>query len=182
MTNWPHAPLHRFGDSGIYFVTAGTYFKQHFFRDPQALDTLQDSLFIQAERHKCDLQAWSLFSNHYHLVVNSDDGRGVREMLTRLHVQTAIDQNRRDGASGRKVWYQFRETQLTFERSWLARLKYTHENAVHHGLVRNAENYRWCSASWFASTARKAFVETVRSFKLDRVNVPDDYVVECGSL
>lgn len=177
MRAWHHAPIHRFGEAGFYFVTAGTYLKQHVYRDSQALDALQDALFAQAEEHECNLQAWSLFSNHYHLVLDADDGRQIHDMLTRFHVKTAIEQNRRDGINGRRVWYQFRETRLSFQRSWLARLKYTHENAVHHGLVQNAENYRWCSASWFAATARKSFAETVRRFKTDRILVYDDYQV-----
>ena len=176
MVDWPHAPLHRFGESGIYFVTASTYLKKHLFRG-SALDSLQESLFAQATKHACRLQAWALFPNHYHLVVACDAGEHVKAMLSGFHVDSAININRADDAKGRQVWFQFRDTQLTFERSWLARLKYTHDNAVHHGVVRNAENYRWCSASWFASSARASFVETVRRMKTDRVKVYDDFVV-----
>jgi putative transposase len=179
-TDWPHAPLHRFGGCSVYFVTAGTLRKQHYFRAPAARDYLRDSLFNHAKAHECWLQAWAIFSNHYHLVVASDLGENVKRMLRKFHVNTAIDANRHDGVKGRKVWYQFRDTQLTIEASWLARLRYTHENAVHHGLVRDATQYRWCSASWFASTARPAFVETVRRIKIDRVNVYDDYAAVEG--
>jgi putative transposase len=83
--------------------------------------------------------------------------------------------NRREGVKGRKVWFQFRDLKLTFESSWLARLRYTHENAVHHGLVHDAANYRWCSASWFSSSAPRSFVETVRRVKVDSINVYDDF-------
>jgi hypothetical protein len=38
-----------------------------------------------------------------------------------------------------------------------------------------AQNYRWCSASWFERNASRAFVNTVKSFKIDRVQVPDDF-------
>ena len=69
----------------------------------------------------------------------------------------------------------FRETELTYEQSWLARLKYTHENAVHHRLVVDATRYRWCSAGWFEDNARASFVKTVRGVKIDRVNVYDDF-------
>jgi putative transposase len=177
MYDWPHAPLHRFGQAGIYFVTAGTYQKQHFYRDASALDVLQQTLFEKAKQHHCSLQAWSLFSNHYHLVVSADAGDSVRTLIARLHVDAAIEINRRDGAKGRRVWFQARDTLLTFERSWLARLRYTHENAVHHGLVTNAKNYRWCSANWFASTSRRSFVDTVARIRIDRVRVPDDFDV-----
>ena len=175
MVDWPHAPIHRFGEAGIYFITGATLYRQHFFRAPEALDALRDSLFSYAARNDCSLQAWALFSNHYHLVAECDRGAQIARMLYDVHKNTAIEQNHRDGAKGRKVWYQYRDTQLTNERSWLARLRYTHENAVHHGLVLNAENYRWCSAAWFAATARHSFVETLKRVKIDRVKVYDDF-------
>jgi putative transposase len=173
--DWPHAPIHRFGESGVYFVTAGTRQKQHFFTHPATLDFLQNTLFTEASKHRCSLQAWALFSNHYHVVVAADAGDDVRDMLHRFHVESATRLNEHDGVRERTVWYQFRDSQLTFERSWLARLRYTHENAVHHGLVRDATRYPWCSASWFANTARASFVKIVRSMKIDAVSVYDDY-------
>ena len=173
--DWPHAPAHRFGEAGVYFITAGTLYKRPFFRAPEALDALRDSLFAYATRYDCWLQAWALLSNHYHLVIESDDGEKIARMLCELHKNTAIDANRRDGVKGRKVWYQYWDVQLTSERSWLARLRYTHENAVHHGLVASAESYPWCSASWFTRTARPSFVTTVKNMKIDRVRVFDDF-------
>jgi putative transposase len=173
--DWPHAPLHRFDNAGVYFVTAGTHLKQHFFSDAAALDALEAALFAHVAKHLCRLQAWALFSNHYHLVIAADEGEAVREMISAFHRSAAIDVNRRDRTTARKVWYQYRDTQLTYERSWLARLKYTHENAVHHGIVDDARKYRWCSASWFVETAKPAFVQTVRRLKIDRLSVYDEY-------
>ena len=173
--DWPHAPVHRFSEGGAYFVTGATLYKQHFFGSARALDALLATLFLVAEKYACSLQAWALFSNHYHLVVQSEIGERIGQMLTRFHVSSAIDLNRRDQTKGRKVWFQFRDTQLTNERSWLARLRYTHENAVHHGLVTDATRYPWCSAAWFERIANPSFVATVRQVKIDRVRVYDDF-------
>ena len=174
MIDWPHAPVHRFSSNGIFFVTGGTYLKRHYYRDRQSLDALLDMLLGLAREHSISLQAWTVFSNHYHLVADCA-GEALRLMLSELHSQQAIACNQRDNAEGRKVWYQFRDTELTFERSWLARLRYTHENAVKHGLVRVATDYPWCSASWFEKNASPSFVRSVRSFKIDRLNVVDDF-------
>jgi putative transposase len=76
------------------------------------------------------------------------------------------------------VWFQFWDVQLTYERSWLARLRYTHQNAVHHGIVNEAAQYRWCSAAWFERTAKASLVGTIRRLKIDRVNVYDDFTPE----
>ena len=76
---------------------------------------------------------------------------------------------------GRQVWFNFRDTELTFEESYFARLNYVHHNAVKHGLVSVANQYRWCSAAWFERTATSAQVKTVYSFNYDRVSVEDDF-------
>jgi hypothetical protein len=43
--DWPHAPVHRLSDCGTYLVTAGTLYKEHCFRGPDALNLLQSALF-----------------------------------------------------------------------------------------------------------------------------------------
>jgi putative transposase len=168
MVDWPHAPPHRFEDAGVYFITGATLHKRHVFTTPAALDELQNLLFTLARVHDCWLSAWCLLVNHYHLVLQAD-GAAIREMLTMLHRRSATDRG------GEHVWFQYRDTQLTYQASWLARLRYTHENAVHHGLVADATDYPWCSAAWFEATAKRTFVETVQRMKIDRVKVFDDY-------
>ena len=175
MVDWHHAPIHRFEGGGTFFVTGATYFKQLLFKEARFLDGLQETLFVQAEAHQCWLQAWSLLANHYHLVFTCEDGDRARSMLARFHTESAIALNKQQGAAGRKVWYQYWDKTLTFEASWLARLRYTHENAVHHKLVSNAVDYRWCSASWFANNAPSPFYKTVQQIKIDRVKVYDDF-------
>ena len=67
--------------------------------------------------------------------------------------------------------------QLTYEKSYLARLNYVHQNPVKHGLVRVPSLYPWCSASWFERTAKPAQVKTIYRFKTDRLKILDDYDV-----
>jgi hypothetical protein len=74
-----------------------------------------------------------------------------------------------------RVWYQYWDKTLTIESSWLARLKYTYENAVHHRLVRDAKDYPWCSASWFEKSAPREFVQTVARMKTDKLKVYDPF-------
>jgi len=83
--------------------------------------------------------------------------------------------NSLDHAVGRQVWFNFRETRLTFQRSYLARLNYVRQNPVRHGLVPVANQYPWCSARWFERTASPAMVKSIYRFKIDRVRIPDDF-------
>jgi putative transposase len=179
---WPHAPPHFTGSKGIYFVTAGTYQKLHHFSGDDRLEVLHRGLLQVASDSGWRMQAWAVFPNHYHFVAASPDGEGsaasLSGMLAKLHEKTAKWVNRLDQSPGRKVWYNFRDTQLTFEKSWLARLHYVHANAVHHRLVRVAADYPWCSAAWFERSASSAFAKTVYSLKTDKLRVDDDFDVQ----
>ena len=99
-------------------------------------------------------------------------------MLGHLHEETAKWVNRLDGVEGRNVWHNFLDTLLTYEKSYLARLNYVHQNAVKHRLVPVANQYPWCSAAWFERTARPAQVKTIYGFKTDSLNVYDEYEVD----
>lgn len=177
MLDWPHSPPHRFENDGTYFITAGTYLKRHHFRRSDDLSRLMSLLFALTDEFELSLQAWSLFSNHYHLVAQGK-GESLRLMLSKFHATSSRELNAREQQVGRQVWFQFRDTELTYERSWIARLKYTHSNAVKHGLVSNSTDYPWCSAAWFERVSSPAFCRTVQRFGLDRIRIFDEYDVE----
>lgn len=176
--DWPHAPLHRLSERGTFIVTAGTLGKEHFFRDAGRLDYLEAELLAKAKQYNWQLEAWAVFSNHYHFVGHAvESAESLRPFLAHLHSDTAREVNRRDNVRQRQVWFNFWETQITFEKSYLARLNYVHQNAVRHQLVAAAALYRWCSAAWFERTATPAQVKTIYSFRTDRLKVIDDFDV-----
>ncbi len=176
MPDWPHAPIHRLDAAGAYMVTAGTYRKLHVFDTPAKLDLVRGMLFDVAAELDWRLQAWAVLANHYHFIaISPEHATTLRKLISKLHTLTAGELNRVDEAPGRRVWYQFWDSHLTYERSYLARLNYVHQNPVHHGVVEVATQYRWCSAGWFERTASAAFQKTVMAFKTDRLRVKDDF-------
>ena len=179
---WPHAPTHMLAASGTFFVTAGTYLKAHYFRARDRLSVLHRGLLTVARDFGWSLEAWAVFSNHYHFVGHSpaheQGAASLAQMLGLLHEKTAKWVNNSDAKPGRKVWHNFWETQLTYEKSYFARLSYVHLNPVKHGLVPVANRYPWCSASWFEREATPAQVKTIYEFPIDRVNVYDDFDVD----
>jgi putative transposase len=175
--DWPHAPVHRLRDAGTYIVTAGTYKGTHHFHDAERLTCLTKSLLALADKYGWELQAWAVFSNHYHFVAESRQPATLRRFVQHLHSVSAKHVNQLDGTLGRPIWFQYWDTLLGSQKSYLARLNYVHTNAVRHGLVREPSLYPWCSASWFQRTASRAFHATVMAFPSDRVSVPDEYDV-----
>ena len=177
LKDWPHAPIHRLDDTcAVYMVTGATLRKSLLFKGVQRLSLLENEMLSLARKHQWHLQAWAIFANHYHLVArggpNSSD---LDAFLHELHSNTARKLNEGDDSIGRQVWYNFWETKLTYERSYLARLNYVHQNPVRHGLANVANQYQWCSARWFEKTATPAAIRTIYSFKTDKLNIADDY-------
>jgi len=172
--SWSHAPLHFNAIDAVYIVTCGTYLKRPFYRDTTDLDLFESQLFEVARKHHIVLHAWCLLINHYHLVLAADAGT-LEPFFRHLHSIASIALNRRQNAPGRKVWFQYRDTVISDEGSYFARLKYVQENAVHHNVIANAENYKWCSARWLAEHASRGFVKAVAEASLGSIKVEDDF-------
>src|SRR5262249_24006691 len=121
--DWPHAPVHRLGSDGVYMVTAATLYKEHLFHSPHKLTMLEMQLLSLSKTYHWQLEAWAIFPNHYHFIARSSaDSDDLKRMLSQLHRDTARELNRSDDKFGRQVWYNFWDTQLTYERSYLSRL------------------------------------------------------------
>ena len=178
MPDWPHSPRRKLTQSGTYIVTAATYRKEPIFSSRQRLDLLLDSLLTVCAKYEWNLEAWATFPNHYHFVAGTAGPNGLRRMLQELHSLTARTINGIDCQPGRRVWFQYWDTRITNQCSYLARLHYVHENAVHHGVVKRAADYPWCSAGWFERSADAAFRKTVLGFPCDKVSMPDSFDVK----
>lgn len=177
--DWPHSPLHRLESPGTYFVTASTRYKLPLFATSGRLDLIQREFLRLARQYDWQIEAWAIFPNHYHFVGHHHSKADkLSRFLGHLHGCTANEINRQDDQAGRKVWFNYWETRLTYPKSYLARLNYVHQNAVKHGIVRVANRYPWCSAAWFERTASPAQVKTIYSIQTDRIRVHDDYEVD----
>jgi putative transposase len=176
MPRWHHSPLHKIDEKGAYIITAGTYKKQHFFNTTEKMQLLENTLFTIANEVSWNLQAWALFSNHYHFVaISPDNPQSLKNFILKLHLISAREINKIDGISDRRIWFQYWETHITFYKSYFVRLNYVHNNPVHHRIVRVATEYPWCSARWFENKAKDSFKRTISSFKTDKIKIIDDF-------
>jgi REP-associated tyrosine transposase len=183
MPDWPHSPTHRLSAAGAYMITGGTYRKQAFFGSRERLKFLCETLLDLAADYKLQLEAWAVFPNHYHFVATSPARiADLRRFIGNLHTMTAKEVNWLDRTPERKVWFQYWDSHITYQKSYLARLNYVHSNAVKHGLVRRPEQYEWCSAGWFQRTAERSFCETVMRIRSEGIRIRDDFSVNSAEI
>ncbi|MGB6220347.1 transposase [Haloferula sp.] len=159
-------------------ITARSTDAVHLLSDDTLKDWFQQTLFSIADELSWKIEAWAILSNHYHFIAHIGEGEDNAKSLTaglrKLHSLTTKELNIRDGTPGRnRLWQNFRDTHLTLQRGYLARLNYVHRNPVHHGIVRVATDYQWCSARHFKNAVSPAWLATVASFKFDEIAQKD---------
>jgi putative transposase len=173
---WHHRPIHVFTPDTMYMVTAGTLAREHLFRAKDSLRMLEGTLLEVYAFYSWNVQAWAVLANHYHIIAQSPgDGKSLKPMIQRIHSQTARLLNKQDNTPGRRVWFQYWDTCLTYENSYYPRLNYVHNNPLKHGLANRSEDYPYCSATWFRERADPAFRKKVESYRYDRLDIEDDF-------
>jgi len=96
------------------------------------------------------------------------------QLIQKLHSSTTREINRRNPSENQKrLWQNYRETLLTHQASYLARLHYVHQNAVHHKLVLIGSDWKWCSAAAFKKAVTPGWLKTIASFGYGKIAVKD---------
>ncbi len=176
-TSWHHAPPHVFCPDVNYMLTAGTYGKERLFNTNEKLSVVEKTIISCLEKFEWSPIAWAVMSNHYHLIIRSPqkNSDNLKTMVKDIHTKSAIALNQMDGQKGRKVWFEYWDSCLTYENSYYARLKYVMNNPVHHGLVVNAEDYQHCSAGFFKFNADKGIRKRLETYSTDKLKIPDAF-------
>lgn len=105
------------------------------------------------ERHRCELNALCLMSNHGHLVLIPPDTKTLSAFMHRFAQRYAVFRNGRRNASGKLFEERFR-SKLIDDDSYLATLlPYIDANSVRAGIHERAELNPWCTYRLHAGLA-----------------------------
>lgn len=99
-----------------------------------------------SQRHKVDVLAYCLMTNHVHLILVPRTESGLQDVLKPLHMRYAQYVNRNQGWKGH-VWQgRYFSSPLDERYTWAA-IQYVERNPVRAKIVRKAECYPWSSAA-----------------------------------
>jgi len=173
---YPHNPPHYFVPNAMYIVTGSILYNKRLLTDDKRKSLVYDILFERAKHWSWSLEAWAVLENHYHFIGQAPENALTLEKLIRqFHSKSAVELNRLDKTLGRKVWHNYWDTCLTYEKSYLARLHYVHINPVKHGLVEDAIEYPYCSYRWFIEQGDGVLKERVFAQPIDKIKVFDAF-------
>jgi len=171
-----HNPPHYFVPNAMYMVTGAILHKQHLLSEARRKEFFLKTLFAKASSFDWVLEAWAVLHNHYHFIAQApENATTLAKLIQQIHSITAIQINKWDNTSGRQVWQNYWDTCITYEKSYLARLRYVHENPVKHGLVENAIDYPYCSYKWFIEQSDDDLTKQVVNQPIDKIKIIDDF-------
>ncbi len=173
-----HNPPHLFSPNSKYFITGATYKKKMCFKRNEAKEQLLKSISIGFNRHGWILEDWVILDNHYHLLGNApDDSSNLSEMMQEIHKFVAlwVKKNIPESGGSEKVMYNYRDTCITYEASYFARLNYIWNNPVKHGYTNSAEE--WVYGSYFKKAERdkEELEKIIKKYPCNTINIKDNY-------
>ena len=103
-------------------------------------------LLKETSRSSCVVvHAYSLMSNHYHLIVTPASAEALPKMMKALDGSYVRYYNRQHERSGTLWNGRYRGLIIKDERYWLTCLRYVEQNPVRAGMVSAPEAYEWSS-------------------------------------
>lgn len=145
LKRYPHAPAHLFVPGAKYWVTGSAYKHRKFFRAAETKWEMLRILNLGCQKFGWQLEDWVILDDHYHLMLQaSDDGRKtIADVMNNFHKFSSmwIRKNYPEFKKEKRIFCNYWDTCITYERSYYARLNYLYHNPVKHGYVEKAEDY-----------------------------------------
>lgn len=173
---YKHSPPHFFKDNQVYMITASTYKKLPLLTDDSIKLFLLDLILNKFNKYHWRIDAYVILNNHYHLLVQAlSNAQSLPKIIREIHKFSAIEINRQRSRSVHKVWWNYWDTLITYEKSYYARLNYIHFNPVKHGYVEDPINYSFSSYKSFYDSDPETALSVHKIYPFDKVKIKDDF-------
>lgn len=173
---YKHNPPHLFLPGRLYFITGATYKKTDFLAPAATKKIFLEQLFFYAHKFGWELRFWSVLNNHYHLIAQAPgETCSLSKLIHDLHSFSAKGINAKNRAKGARVWWNYWDSCLTYERSYFARINYIHWNCVKHGLAKSPVAYEFSSYPLYLEKNAGEMKEIETRYPWDKIEVMDDF-------
>ena len=173
---YKHSPPHFFKSNQIYMITAATYNKLPLFKSEINKSFLLNIIINKFSLNKWKIDAYVILDNHYHLLVQSpEDSISLSKIINDIHKFSALEINRQEQTLGRKVWWNYWDSIITYEKSYYSRINYIHFNPVKHGYTNDPLTYAFSSYGEFYKSDQDRTVALINAYPFDKVKVNDDF-------
>lgn len=172
---YKHNPPHLLLNETAYMLTGSCFKKQMILINKEAKRTVIKVFGKLFREYEWEQVAWAVLDNHYHFLVKAKESACLPRLINRAHSAIAKLLNQMDQTPGRRIWYNYWDSCITFEASLYARMNYIHYNPVKHGLVKESEEYDFCSYRYYLEQGADWVQKLWEEYPFDRLKITDDF-------
>lgn len=136
-------PPHLYYSDKIYFITCRTIHRIKYFSNDGRKRLLWIVIKEAERKFNIKLFGYVILSNHYHLLLQSE--YLINKIIQFINSKSAINLNKFDKISGRKIWYQYWDRCIRSKKDFYLRLNYIHQNPVKHKETKDLYAYKFSS-------------------------------------
>ena len=145
-------------DQIVFFVTTSTKGHEKLFADNRAKELLLDIIFERVAHFKGDLFGFVIMPNHIHLLVRIEGG-GPKLANFMRDIKSLSARQLFPERKG--IWQErFDDVAIYTLEQFTVKLSYIHNNPVKAGLVGEAEQYEYSSASDWKGESSNSIIKT----------------------
>lgn len=175
---YKHNPPHLFLPNTKYFITGSTYHRKHYLNGDEPKYALFESMKKGFTNKDWIIEDWVILDNHYHLMVNSpQDSTELGYIIKEIHKFNAlwIKKNIQSARNEEKIWYNYWDTCITYEKSYFARLNYIWFNPVKHGYTDDPE--KWIHGSYYyrMKNEKEYLDKILKGYPFDKLKIDDEF-------
>jgi putative transposase len=173
---YEHNPPHLFKKNSKYFVTSSIYNSIKLIKSYEAKNKLLSYIIKSVEHFNWKLEDWVILDNHYHLMLEVlENPVDLRKIFGNIHKFSAlwIKKNVKHAKNTSKIWHNYWDTCITYERSYFARLNYIWYNPVKHGYVEKPEDWEFGSYRQRFEKEKEYLHRVNKDYPCDKVKIED---------
>jgi putative transposase len=144
-----HAPPQYGNLDGLVILTAACFEHRPLMEGLDRRRNFSLSLLELMDRLAAEVHAWTVLTNHYHILMEPGRPVTLRPEFGKLHGRTSRRWNVEDATPGRQCWYHSFERPIRGRSHYYRSLNYIHHNAVKHGFCTTWQDWETGSAREF---------------------------------
>jgi putative transposase len=178
LKKYKHNPPHAFIPNAAYFITASTYLRKRLLTSDVTKEKLLEYMIKTLDTNKWVLEDWVILDNHYHMMLKASEYPDrLSNIMRDIHKFSAlwIKKNIKETGSLYKIWHNYWDSCITYEKSYFARLNYIWFNPVKHGYVEDPKDWKFGSY-FYRYKDEQNYMENIRiKYPYDKAKIKDDF-------
>lgn len=145
MILYKNRPPHIYLNDVIYFLSARTLEGIEFFNTAGKKQILFEVIKKSMGIFSCNLIAWVILNNHYHLLLKVKMGNQLPNLVRNIHTNSSRLLNKFENRQTRSIWWNYWDHSIRDDKDFWKHFNYIHHNPIKHDYTKKMEDYKFSS-------------------------------------